>query len=66
MPRLGADREFHSGFIEGHLLLGIYWASLSHRLYTWDTVVWIGGFAAIETNVNEWRDELLEENNEKD
>ena len=39
--------------------LGIYWASLSHWLYLWDELVWIGGFAAIEMNVSQWRDELL-------
>ncbi len=41
--------------------LGIYWASLGHWLYLWDELVWIGGFAAIEMNVSQWRDELLEE-----
>jgi hypothetical protein len=30
-------------------------------LYLWDELVWIGGFAAIEMNVSQWRDELLEE-----
>jgi hypothetical protein len=40
------------------MLLGIYWASLTHWLYLWDTMVWIGGFAAIEMNINEWRDEI--------
>jgi len=39
--------------------LAIYWAALSHWLYTWDTFVWIAGFAAIEMNVSEWRDEML-------
>ena len=39
--------------------LGIYWASLSHWLYLWDELVWIGGSAAIEMNVSQWRDELL-------
>lgn len=38
-----------------------YWASLSHWLYAWDEFVWIAGFAAIEMNVSEWRDELLEQ-----
>jgi hypothetical protein len=28
-------------------------------LYFWDELVWIGGFAAIEMNVSQWRDELL-------
>jgi hypothetical protein len=41
--------------------LGVYWATLSHWLYLWDEIVWIGGFAAIEMNVSEWRDELQEE-----
>jgi len=41
------------------IALGIYWASLSHWLYLWDELVWIGGFAAIEMNVSEWRNELL-------
>ncbi len=39
--------------------MGVYWATLSHWLYFWDELVWIGGFAAIEMNVSEWRDELL-------
>lgn len=37
---------------------GIYWATLSHWLYLWDELLWIGGFAAIEWNVSNWRDEL--------
>jgi len=40
--------------------LAAYWAWLSHWLYTWDTFVWIAGFAAIEMNISEWRDELLD------
>ncbi len=44
--------------------LAVYWATLSHWLYSWDTFVWIAGFAAIEMNINEWRDELLEEQHE--
>ena len=39
--------------------IAIYWASLSHWLYAWDEFLWIAGFAVIEMNVNEWRDELL-------
>ena len=39
--------------------IGIYWATLSHWLYLWDELVWIGGFAAIEMNISEWHDELL-------
>ena len=40
-------------------ILAVYWASLGHWLYTWDTFVWVAGFAAIEMNVSDWRDELL-------
>lgn len=40
--------------------LGIYWATLSHWLYLWDELVWIGGFAAIEMNISQWHDELLD------
>lgn len=39
---------------------GIYWAWLDHWLYLWDELLWIGGFAAIEMNVSEWREELIE------
>jgi hypothetical protein len=41
--------------------LGIYWASLTHWLYLWDEFLWIAGFAAIEMNLSEWRDEMQEE-----
>ncbi len=41
------------------IALGVYWATLSHWLYLWDELVWIGGFAAIEMNVSQWRNELL-------
>jgi hypothetical protein len=40
--------------------IGVYWATLSHWLYLWDELVWIGGFAAIEMNISEWRGELRE------
>ncbi|MEX0706720.1 MAG: hypothetical protein WD078_02055 [Woeseia sp.] len=40
--------------------IAIYWATLSHWLYAWDEFVWIAGFATIEMNVNEWRDDLLD------
>jgi len=44
----------------GLIVIGIYWTSLGHWLYFWDDLVWICGFAAIEMNVSEWRDELRE------
>ena len=39
--------------------IAIYWATLSHWLYVWDEFLWIAGFAAIEMNLSEWRNELL-------
>ena len=42
------------------IAIGICWAALSHWLYLWDELLWIGGFAAIEMNVSEWREELIE------
>jgi hypothetical protein len=43
------------------IAMGVYWAWLGHWLYLWDELVWIGGFAAIEMNMSEWRDEINEE-----
>ncbi len=43
------------------LAIGVYWATLSHWLYLWDEILWIGGFAAIEMNIQEWRAEIREE-----
>ena len=43
------------------IAIGVYWATLSHWLYLWDELVWIGGFAAIEVNVSQWRDQLLDD-----
>lgn len=42
-------------------VLAVYWAVLGHWLYTWDTFLWIGGFAAIELNVSKWREEILQD-----
>jgi hypothetical protein len=33
-----------------------YWAWMGHWLYTWDQLLWIGGFWAIEFNLKEWRE----------
>ncbi len=38
-----------------------YWFFRTHWWYVWDELVWIGGFAAIEMNVVEWRNEIVEE-----
>jgi len=35
-----------------------YWAWMGHWLYTWDQILWICGFWAIESNLKEWRDSI--------
>jgi hypothetical protein len=42
----------------------VYWASLGHWLFAWDESLWILGFAAIEMNVAEWREEIEEQDAE--
>jgi hypothetical protein len=39
----------------------IYWAVYGHYVYTWDILLWIGGFAIIDANLAEWRHELEDE-----
>ena len=41
--------------------VGVYWASLSHWLYLWDEMLWIGGFMAIDMNLSEWRKDMVSE-----
>ena len=43
------------------MVLAVWWATLGHWLYTWDEFLWIAGFAAIEMNISEWREEIKEE-----
>lgn len=40
----------------------VYWLVYGFYVYTWDTLLWIGGFAAIDANLAEWRHELEDEN----
>jgi hypothetical protein len=42
-------------------LVMAYWAYRSQWVYVWDEFVWIVGFAVIEMNVVEWREEIKEE-----
>jgi hypothetical protein len=47
----------------GYLILtslGLWWGYLGHWLYLWDTVLWIGGFIAIEGNLRDWRNAIKE------
>jgi len=39
----------------------IYWGVHGHYVYTWDILLWIGGFAIIDANLAEWRHELEDE-----
>jgi hypothetical protein len=39
----------------------LYWAYNGHWVYAWDELLWIGGFAAIEMNLSEWRSEMSAE-----
>ena len=41
--------------------LSVYWLSIDHPLYAWDEFLWIAGFAAIEMNMSEWREEIKDE-----
>lgn len=34
------------------------WLWKGHYVYAWDEILWIGGFAAIEMNLSDWRDDL--------
>jgi len=38
-----------------------YWGIYGHYVYTWDILLWIGGFAVIDANLAEWRDELQDD-----
>ena len=46
------------GILVGNAML---WLWKGHWVYGWDELLWIGGFAAIEMNLSEWRDELQDE-----
>ena len=38
------------------LLCALSWGWHGHWLYTWDSCLWMGGFAAIELNLADWRE----------
>ncbi|MEM7000251.1 MAG: hypothetical protein AAF529_05650 [Pseudomonadota bacterium] len=59
LKRLDYSKRVAYGLLVG---LALWWASLGHWLYLWDTLLWVGGFAAIEFNVSTWRDELVADN----
>ena len=40
--------------------IAVYWGLTELFLNFWDETLWIGGFAAIEMNMSEWREELEE------
>lgn len=43
-----------------------YWGFYGYYVYTWDILLWIGGFAVIDANLSEWRDELKEGHDAKE
>ena len=43
------------------VLVAAYWGYRGHWLYVWDEFIWIAGFAAIEMNISQWRDVMLDE-----
>lgn len=49
----------------------VLWVAIGHwlyyglYLYAWDEFLWIAGFAAIEMNVAEWRQEIVEEHEQQ-
>ena len=40
--------------------IAVYWGLTDLFLNFWDETLWIGGFAAIEMNMSDWREELEE------
>lgn len=51
--------SYSGKFLYGILFFAAaYWAHLGHWLYTWDELLWIGGFFAIEHNMKMWREEI--------
>ncbi len=38
--------------------MAAWWASLGHCYYAWDETLWIVGFFAIESNMNDWKHEI--------
>lgn len=43
------------------IMHAVIWAWKGHWVFAWDEVLWIGGFAAIELNLSEWRHDMLDE-----
>jgi hypothetical protein len=43
------------------VLVMAYWAYRSQWVYVWDEFLWVVGFAVIEMNVIEWREDIKEE-----
>jgi len=39
----------------------VYWSIYGYYVYTWDILLWIGGFVIIDANLSEWRHELEDE-----
>jgi len=53
----GAEMLQHIAYV---IIAGtaIYWIFFTYYVYTWDILLWIGGFVIIDANLAEWRHEL--------
>lgn len=52
----------------GYVILlahAVFWAWTGHWVWGWDQFLWVAGFWAIERNVSEWREEIIEEKFDK-
>lgn len=45
------------------IVIAIHWSMTGLYLYAWDEALWIGGFAAIEMNISDWRAALEDSRN---
>ncbi len=51
----------------GYIVLFVnatFWLWVGHWVWAWDQILWIAGFWAIEKNLSEWREEIIEEHPE--
>ncbi|NQY63950.1 MAG: hypothetical protein HRT38_09500 [Alteromonadaceae bacterium] len=43
----------------------VYWLYRGHFMFAWDEFMWIAGFFVIGTNLDQWRDEIIQAQDEK-
>lgn len=57
---LGAARWSKAGLYALLWCAAAYWLYRGHWVFAWDEALWILGFMAIDMNMEEWRDEIVE------